>query len=358
MIAELEPLGWGPFFEEQRRRWSEPALVPARVAADLRDAFEVWSAGGVGVARIAGRLRHELAEREPPGVGDWVALDAAPGPDRTAMIQRVLDRRTVFVRGAAGRKARAQVIAANVDVVFVVCGLDEDFNLRRIERYLARVRASGAEPVVVLSKSDLAEDVAARVGEVEGCAAGASVHAISAPRDEGLAALRAHVTPGSTVALVGSSGAGKSTLVNALLGEERMATGAVRARDGRGRHVTSHRQLVRLPGGGLLLDTPGMRELQLLDEEGLATAFDDVAVLEGQCRFADCGHAGEPGCAVRAAIEAGELDPERLAHLLKLRAEARASERRRDAQLSRADERAWGKLMVEAHRQMRRKRGE
>jgi ribosome biogenesis GTPase len=357
-MADLQALGWSPFFEEQWERWPVAELVPARVAADLRDAFEVWAEGGVGVSRIAGRMRHELADQELPGVGDWVALDAAPGPDRTAIIQRVFDRRTVFVRGAAGRKARAQVIAANVDVVFVVCGLDEDFNLRRIERYIARVRSSGAQPVVVLSKSDLVEDAAARVGEVEASAPGASVHAISALRDEGLAAVRAHVAPGSTVALVGSSGAGKSTLVNVLLGEERMATGAVRPSDGRGRHVTSHGQLVRLPDGGLLLDTPGMRELQLLDEGGLATAFDDVAALEQQCRFADCSHAGEPGCAVQAAIEAGELDPDRLAHLVKLREEARAYERRRDAQLSRADERAWGKLTIEAHRQMRRKRGE
>lgn len=356
----LEPidLGWSPFFEDQWQREAAAGEVPARIAAEHRGGYEVWTTEGKGLARISGRLRHDLASRELPGVGDWIALDAEPGRDRTAVIQRVLERRTLFLRGAAGREARAQVVAANVDVVFVVCGLDEDFNVRRIERYVARVWASKALPVVVLSKADLADDPAARVAEVEANAPGLQILAISAPRDEGLAALRAHLAPGVTIALVGSSGAGKSTLVNALLGEERMATGAVRQSDGRGRHVTTHRQLVRLPSGGLLLDTPGMRELQLLDEAGLATAFDDVTAIAQGCRFTDCTHGAEPGCAVQAAIQAGELEPDRLAHFRKLGEEARASARRHDARLSRADERAWGKLMVEAQRQIRRKRGE
>ncbi len=356
MEVELPTLGWDPSFEEEWQRSSTPGQVPARIAAEHRGAYQAWSAAGSGWSRVAGRLRHELETL--PGVGDWVALDASPGPDRTAVIQRILDRRTAFIRGAAGRKASAQVVAANVDTVFVVCGLDEDFNVRRIERYIARVWASRALPVVVLSKADLVEDASARVDEVAANAPGVSVFAISALRGGGLPELRAHLSPGRTVALVGSSGAGKSTLVNVLLGEERMATGAVRARDGRGRHVTSHRQLVLLPGGGVLLDTPGMRELQLFDEAGLEAAFDDVAALAQRCRFTDCGHGAEPGCAVRGAVEAGELDPDRLAHFLQLGCEARAFERRHDARLSRVDERAWGKLAVEAHRQMRRKRGE
>ncbi|HSB19663.1 MAG TPA: ribosome small subunit-dependent GTPase A [Anaeromyxobacteraceae bacterium] len=358
MMHDLAALGWSAFFDEQWQRWAAAEWVPARIAAEHRGAYEVWSAAGGGWSRIAGRLRHELRERELPGVGDWVALDGAPGPDRTAVIQRILDRRTVFVRGSAGREARAQVVAANVDLVLVVCGLDEDFNVRRIERYVARVWASGATPLVVLSKADLVEDPRARVQEVEAHAPGLEVLAISAPRRDGLEAVRARIGRGTTAALVGSSGAGKSTLVNALVGEEMMATGAVRSRDGRGRHVTTRRQLVLLPEGGVLLDTPGMRELQLLDESGLAAAFEDVAILAARCRFADCGHGAEPGCAVRAAIEAGELDAGRLAHFLQLQQEARAYERRRDARLRRVDERAWGKLTEEAHRQMRRKRGE
>lgn len=354
---DLPALGWGPFFDAQWQLPGAEGLVPARIAADHRDAWEAWTPSGNGWARLAGRLRRELGEREWPCVGDWVALDAPPGPDRTAVVQRVLDRRTVFLRGAAGRAARAQVVAANVDLVFVVCGLDEDYNLRRIERYVARVWASGAQPGVVLSKADLVEDAAARVAEVEASAPGVDVLAISARRGEGLAPLRARVAPGLTVALVGSSGAGKSTLLNALLGEERMETGPVRASDGRGRHVTTHRQLVLLPGGGLLLDTPGMRELQLLDEDGLDAAFDDVASLARGCRFTDCTHGDEPGCAVRAAAAAGGLDPDRLAHFLKLREEARAWERRHDARLGRADDRAWGRFLAVAKRQARSKRG-
>lgn len=358
MMHDLAALGWSPFFDEQWQRWAASEWVPARIAAEHRGAYEVWSAAGGGWSRIAGRLRHELQERELPGVGDWVALDGAPGPDRTAVIQRILDRRTVFVRGSAGREARAQVVAANVDLVLVVCGLDEDFNVRRIERYVARVWASGATPLVVLSKADLVEDARARVQEVEAHAPGLEVLAISALRRDGLEAVRARIGRGTTAALVGSSGAGKSTLVNALVGEEMMATGAVRSRDGRGRHVTTRRQLVLLPAGGVLLDTPGMRELQLLDESGLAAAFEDVATLAERCRFADCSHGAEPGCAVQAAIEAGVLDAGRLAHFLQLQQEARAYERRRDARLRRIDERAWGRLAEEAHRQMRRKRGE
>jgi ribosome biogenesis GTPase len=358
MSLELSDLGWNPFLEEQWHRWAAAKLVPARIAADRRGAYEVWGAAGTGWSKMAGRLRHDLAARELPGVGDWVALDSAPGPDRTAVIHQLLERRTVFLRGAAGRTARAQVIAANVDSVFIVCGLDEDFNVRRIERYVARVRASGARPVVVLSKADLAEDVQARVGEVEASAPAVDVHPISARLGEGLLALRAHLAPGSTVALVGSSGAGKSTLVNVLLGEERMATGGVRQSDGRGIHVTSHRQLVLLPGGGLLLDTPGMRELQMLDEAGLDAAFDDVAGLEPRCRFTDCAHADEPGCAVRGAIEAGELDGERVARFLKLRDEARASKRRLDVLRGRAEARAGGRRSAEAHSQKHRKRDE
>jgi ribosome biogenesis GTPase len=354
--VDLPTLGWDSSFEEQWLRETVPGQVPARIAAEHRGAYEAWSAGGSSWARVAGRLRQDLETL--PGVGDWVALDAHPRAGQRAVIQRVLERRTAFMRGASGRKVRAQVVAANVDVVFVVCGLDEDFNVRRIERYIARVWASGALPLVVLSKADLVPDAGARVTEVASNAPGVEVLAISALQGAGLDRLREHLAPGRTVALVGSSGAGKSTLVNVLLGEERMATGAVRTRDGRGQHVTSHRQLVLLPAGGLLLDTPGMRELQLLDEAGLEAAFDDVAALARRCRFTDCSHSAEPGCAVRGAVEAGEVEPDRLAHFLQLGREARAYERRHDARLSRVDERAWGRLMVEAHRQMRRKRGE
>lgn len=344
---DLSGLGFGPFFERQLPA-TGPAGVLARIAAEHRGAYEVWSATGVGRAQLAGRLRPELESTGAPGVGDWVVLTDAPDTAHVSVIERVLERRTVFSRGAAGRGLRAQVIAANVDLVFAVCGLDADFNVRRIERYLARIWASGALPAVLLSKADLCANPWARVAEVERHTAGVAVHVMSALEGEGLDPVRASIREGMTVALVGSSGAGKSTLVNALLGEERMRTGAVRASDGRGQHVTTHRQLVRLPTGGLLLDTPGMRELQLLDDGGLDDVFGDIAAFAEGCRFRDCRHDTEPGCAVLAAVASGTLDSERFEHYRKLEHEAQANELRHDVHRHRQAQRVWGQLSDEA----------
>lgn len=342
-MNELLDLGFGPFFERQLQPLKDRRMIPARIAAEHRGAYDVWSASGAGPARLAGRLRLEPEEAGMPGVGDWVVLDDAPAPGRAAVIERVLARRTVFTRGAAGRRAVAQVVAANVDVVFVVCGLDADFNLRRIERYVARIWASGAQPAVILNKSDVCEHADARLGEVGSRIAGVEVHLTSALRSEGIETVRERIGRGVTAAFVGSSGAGKSTLINALLGEERMLTGEIRARDGRGSHVTTRRQLVLLPGGGLVLDTPGMRELQLVDAEGLDALFRDIAALAARCRFRDCRHDTEPGCAVRAAVELGELASDRLEHYRQLGREAQAFERRHDERARRQYEREWGR---------------
>jgi ribosome biogenesis GTPase / thiamine phosphate phosphatase len=350
IVYELSALGFRSFFEQQMQPSGDDEVVPARVAAEHRGAYEVWSAAGSGRAELAGRLRREPGQTGLPGVGDWVVLEGAPGPDRTAVIERVLRRRTVLTRGAAGREARLQVIAANVDRVLAVCGLDAAFNVRRIERYLARIRASGAEPSVILNKIDLCADPRPRIAEVERHASGVPVHAISALHSDGIEAVRSCIRNGMTVALVGSSGAGKSTLVNALLGEERMRTGGVRAGDGRGRHVTTHRQLVLLRGGGLLLDTPGMRELQLFDEDGIDSVFGDIAALAGRCRFRDCRHDTEPGCAVKQAAESGSLEPDRMQHYRKLEREARANELRHDEHRRRQAERVWGQLSDEVAR--------
>lgn len=356
-MYELSALGFGPFFARQLPSPSSPRVIPARIAAEHRGAYEVWSETATGRAQLAGRLRRRLDEAALPGVGDWVVLKEAPAPDRTTVIDSVLTRRTVFVRGAAGRAARAQVVAANVDLVLVVCGLDADFNVHRMERYVARVRASGAQPVVVLNKADLCPDIPGRLADVERRCAGVPVEVTSALRCVGVEELRARIHDGMTAALVGSSGAGKSTLINALLGEERMRTGAVRARDGRGRHVTAHRQLVLLPGGGLLLDTPGMRELQMVDEEGLGSVFADIAALADRCRYRDCRHDSEPGCAVKRAVESGVLDPDRLGHYRKLEREARAFELRHDERGRRQAERLWGQLSDEVAR-LRRWKGD
>ncbi|MBZ5589694.1 MAG: ribosome small subunit-dependent GTPase A [Acidobacteriia bacterium] len=355
-MNELSDLGFGPFFERQLQTLKGREEIPARVAAEHRGGYEVWSEAGSGTGRLAGRLRLDDGESGAPGVGDWVVLDKAPAPVHTAVIERVLARRTVFTRAAAGRQAVAQAIAANVDLVFVVCGLDADFNPRRIERYVARIWASGAQPAVILSKSDLCESASARLDEVVCRVPGVEVHLTSALRSDGVAAVRARIGRGATAAFVGSSGAGKSTLVNALLGEERMATGAVRARDGRGRHVTTRRQLILLPGGGLVLDTPGMRELALVDDDGLDALFGDVAELASRCRFRDCRHDTEPGCAVKAAVAAGELDADRLEHVRQLQREAAAFELRHDERARRQKERAWGQLSDEVA-QLRRWKG-
>jgi ribosome biogenesis GTPase len=346
-VYQLSALGFGPFFEQQLQPSGGDPVIAARVAAEHRGAYEVWSTAGAGRAQLAGRLRLELEDTGAPGVGDWVVVGDASGPDHTCVIERVLDRRTVFTRGAAGREARPQVVAANVDLVFAVCGLDADFNVRRIERYLARIWASGAQPAVVLNKADLCDDLASRLSEVASHCPGVPLHVTSALHAEGIEAVRACIEDGMTVALVGSSGAGKSTLVNALLGEERQRTGQVRASDGRGCHVTTHRQLVLLPEGGLLLDTPGMRELQLLDEDGLDAVFGDLAALASCCRFRDCRHDTEPGCAVKEAVESGALDADRFSHYRKLQREARANELRRDEHRRRQAERVWGQLSDE-----------
>ena len=332
--------GFSSFFRSQL---AESDLIVARIAAEHRGGYEVWSDQGNGIARLAGRLARELEQEQFPGVGDWVTLRSPPGPGQSGVIDRVLERQTLFMRGAPGRETRGQVIAANVDLVFIVCGLDGDYNVRRIERYMARIWASGAQPIVVLNKTDLCDDVEARVLEVECACAGAPVLAVSALQKQGMEGILAHIGEGITGAFVGSSGAGKSTLINALLGEERMATQEVRADDSRGRHTTTHRQLIRLPDGSLVIDTPGMRELQLFDDEGIDSAFSDILEFAAGCRFRDCSHASEPGCAVIEAVEAGELAEERLDHYLKLDAEARSYETRRDERSRREADRTWGK---------------
>ena len=269
----------------------------------------------------------------------------------------VLPRRTAFIRKAAGQGQIPQIVAANVDVAVLAAALTPDFNPRRLERYLAIAWQSGARPLVVLTKADLCEDVDAAVDATRALAAGVDVLAISSTTGEGLADLAGRLLPGETAVLVGSSGAGKSTLVNALAGEARMAVGEVREDDGRGRHTTSHRELILLPSGALILDTPGMRELGLMDaDEGITATFDDIDSLAEQCRFHDCGHTNEPGCAVQAALEAGALDPHRWRNYQKLQREAAFSDRKEDRAARSAERRKWVTI-AKAQRAQRKQRG-
>ena len=351
----LSTLGFGPFFEEQLERLGSSTRIPARIAAEHRGGFEVWSEASVGAARLSGKLRHESITA---AVGDWVLLREAPTPQYVTVIDHLFDRRTVFTRGSAGRQARAQIVAANIDQVFVVCGLDGDYSLHRIERYLARIWASGAAPAVVLNKADLCDDVSTRVRDVERNAPGVPVLVTRALAADGLPALASTILPGSTAAFVGSSGTGKSTLINALVGADKMATGTTMEGDGRGRHTTTHRQLVALPLGGLLLDTPGMREFQLVDEDGLSQVFGDVDALATACRYRDCQHEQEPGCAVREAIQLGSLTTERFQHYHHLRKEAQSYELRQDEKARRQADRAFGRFIHTAMRTHKRHDGE
>ena len=332
--------GLDPYYERQLSSGEE---TPARIAGEHRHGYVVWSSAGDGFARLAGRLVHTLQDEEYPAVGDWVVLRALPLPGHTSIIDRVLTRRTVLMRGAAGRQARGQVIAANIDIVFIVSGLDVDFNVRRIQRYLARVSAGGALPVIVLNKTDICDDIDSRVAEVKRVSPGTEVITTSVTSGEEMQEFTEYLRPGITAAFVGSSGAGKSTLMNVLLGETRLRTGEVRTHEHGGRHTTTHRHMLVLPSGAMLIDTPGMRELSLIDREGIDTTFSGIEELASQCRFRDCTHQSEPGCAVRHAVESGEIPSDLVEHYLALQAEARAFELRHDERARRRSERATGR---------------
>src|SRR3954452_13921377 len=315
--TDLAALGWRAEDAEQLA----PGTEPARVVTVHRGELDVATAAGTVRVRLPGRFSHEATDI---AVGDWVAL-----ADGT--VESVLPRRSAIVRNAAGRKTKLQTLVANVDLAFVVTSLGPELDARRIERYLVTIWESGASPEIVLTKADRLEDPSEYVAQIEAAAPGVPVHVVSAKTGAGCDELRARIGPGVTSVLLGSSGVGKSTLVNRFVGSELMSTGEVRADDDEARHTTSHRELILLPGGGIVIDTPGLRELQLAESAtGLDAAFADVEELAAGCRFSDCSHEGEPGCAVRAAIAAGDLDPARLTHQRKLEGEQRwAAARRR-----------------------------
>ena len=353
----LSHLGWTPSLELQFQEIPESGLLPARVAREDRDRYLVFGEFGEAPAQVTGRFRRRAADRTDfPAVGDWVAVEM-PDPGGPARIVRVLPRRSRFVRSAPGDNSKEQVVAANVNVVFLVSGLDSNFRLRRIERYLTLARESGAEPVVVLNKADLAEDADLRVRQAEGVAPDTAVLSVSATGGAGMEFIESFLGPGLTGAFLGSSGVGKSTLVNRLLGESRLAVGEVRAADERGRHTTSHRELIPLPGNrGLVIDTPGMRELQLRGGvEALGASFAEIEELAVDCRFRDCRHEGEPGCAVQAALGEDAVDPDRYEAWLEQKRELAWQERRTDERLRRAEEDKWRQIKL-SYRKMKKHR--
>ncbi len=352
---QLTEYGWNSAFDAPFAPYAERGLIPARVVRQLRDLSTLVGAGRELAGEVTGRFRHEAhGLADYPVVGDWAAIEDRG--DGRALIHAILPRRSAFTRKVAGEVVEAQVAAANVDTVFLVSGLDGDFSLRRIERYLTTVWTSGASPVIVLNKADLRADLPDVIDEVGLIAPGVPVVATSALADDPATALGPHLVPRKTVALLGSSGVGKSTLINRLLGEQRFRTAAVSdAEKGRGRHTTTTRELVRLPGGALLIDTPGMRELQLwADDDGLDRTFNEIDDLASHCRFPDCLHEQEPGCAVRAAVEAGTLKVQRWESYLKLRRELRFMEIKKDEKTRRQNEKAVGRQFAARLKEVKR----
>jgi len=344
---DVSELGWDSFFEEGFLPHKDSGLIPARVGREDRGMYLLLCKRGELAAEVSGRFRHQAEGKHAyPAVGDWVAADVLPDEEK-AMIHAVLPRKSGFVRKVAGGRTEGQVVAANVDTAFIVSGLDggRNFNLRRMERYLTLARESGVTPVIVLNKADVCKGPEAFVREAETVAPGLPIYAVSALTREGLGAIRNLLGPGHTAVLLGSSGVGKSALINALLEEERQAVNTVRTADLQGRHTTTRRELIMLPAGVMVIDTPGMRELQMWgEEESVSHTFRDIEELATQCRFRDCRHQREPGCAIHRAISEGVLDADRFDSYLRLQREMAHLARRQDHKARLAEKLKWKKI--------------
>ena len=352
MSDTLRSYGWSEDFEARLAELGRPDAAPGRVVETQRGRMTLQTRSGPRDASPAGRLLRDGGSAPRPVVGDWVAFTDA-SDDGPVVVEAVLERRNHLSRKASGKRSEEQFVAANVDLMLVVMGLDGDFDPRRLERFLTLAEASRVEAAVVLNKADICADHDARLAEVRSLTA-APVVIVSALEGD-LSPVELLLAPRRTAVLVGSSGAGKSTLINRLLGESALRTASVREHDSRGRHTTTHRELFLLPGGGLIIDNPGVREVQLWAEgdTALDSVFDDIEVLAARCRFSDCSHRNEPGCAVRAAIDGGELDEARLENLRKLEIETEALERRKDERARREHDRRLGKLYRSVQRAKR-----
>jgi ribosome biogenesis GTPase / thiamine phosphate phosphatase len=335
-------LGWQSFFEEQ---CMDTTYDVGRIYLEHKHIYRVMCEDGEYVGELTGKFRHNVHMRSDyPTVGDWVFITKVPN-EQKVMIHDVLERKSVFIRKSPGGKIEEQIVASNVDYVLLVNALNGDFNVRRIERYLLLAFESGATPIIVLTKKDLCDDLEEKLREVETVAFGIKTITVNSIGGDGVEEVRELLSPGVTMALLGSSGVGKSTLVNALMGEEVQYTSEVRVADDRGKHTTAYRELFVVPSGGLIVDTPGMRELQLWDgSASLSTTFSDINELATACRFHDCKHETEPGCAIIEAIQSGQLEEERLTSYRKLQREIAYGLRKQNEALARAEKDKWKKL--------------
>ncbi len=319
---KIKELGWNDFFNKSFSEIETKETFPARVAEVHKDHYVLFSDEGELRAEVSGKFRYNaITASDYPVVGDWVISRMKP-EGGAAIIEGVLPRNSKFSRKVAGTKTDEQVLIANIDIVFLVTGLDNDYSLRRIERYLTIVWDSNVKPVIVLNKTDLCPELKERIAEVKAISSGVPIHALSALKPGGVKGFRKYIKKGCTTALLGSSGVGKSTIINSLLGEERQKVGPVKEGDDTGRHITSYRELIFLPGGGMIIDNPGMRELQMwTGEDSLDETFNDIKEFAYNCKFKDCKHMEEPGCAVKEALEKGELEEKRFQVYLKLKKE-------------------------------------
>ncbi len=344
---KLIDLGWDQDFADKLTKIEvEERFQIARVAVEYKGMYKLYTEAGEALAEITGRMRYN---NQFPAVGDWVVIDLQDNDDR-AIIHKILPRKSKFSRRAAGTDTKEQIVAANINTVFIVTSLNQDFNLRRLERYLTIAWDSGAKPVIVLSKADLCEKQEAKKTEVETVAFGVPIHIVSALTDEGLDELKKYLNRGKTAAFLGSSGVGKSTIINKLLGQEKMDVSQIRVSDGRGRHTTTHRELIVLENGGIVIDTPGMREIQLWDgSDGINESFEDIKKIAKDCKFNDCLHDSEPGCAVKIAIKEGKLSKARLESYRKLKRELLYLERKRKFGAEYANKLKYKELMYKLY---------
>jgi ribosome biogenesis GTPase len=351
---DLKELGWNEHFKDSfniLNNLNNKELFPARVATSQREIYSVLSELGEHRAEMSGKIR---LKGDFPVVGDWVLARLSP-EGNLAIIEGLIPRIAKFSRKVPGKITEEQVLVANIDIAFLVNGLDGDYNLRRIERYLTLVKDSNVTPVILLNKTDMCPDVKEKIAEVESIALGTPIHTLSALNNEGISSLKKYIDKGVSVAFLGSSGAGKSTIINCLLGEERLKVGSVSKWESRGKHTTTYRELIVLPEGGIVIDNPGLREIQVwADENALETSFNDIKELAVKCRFTDCSHTNEPECAVRDSIEKGDLDSSRFRNFVKMKKEIRYLATRKEKVKSRNAKIVWEKEVSKLSKQIKK----